>query len=215
MKRSKPKKRPADTPSRQLKFFPDLPRRSADEVDAEVLGAFSESSTRLPAEVAKALRKAADVVSRDDGGETAWDEFKGGCNGMSPKILAAIGGADRHENDFISDLVRQAAEAGFWVAIQRYAKHLHGSAEAMAFINARKAASDKGHATQAKRSQELHRQIREKWAAMEAAGEKPTNDTVASAMRSDGVQCSRSTVIRAFKAKPSTASAKRAPRRRR
>ena len=113
------------------------------------------------------------------------------------------------------DSLRNAAKAGFVIAVARYGKELRASKEAMGIINYRTAALDKGHATQAKRSSELHRRIRDKWAAMEAGGEKVTNDTVAAAVRADGVQCSRSTVIRAFKDKPSTAPAKRAPRRRR
>jgi hypothetical protein len=214
MKRSKPRKRAADTPGRQLNFFPAAPLRSADEVDAEVLRAFAGQSTGLPLEVVKALRKVADGVSGQDAPETEWDSFKARASGITRKNRDAFG-IDRHENDFICDLVRNAAEAGFWLALQRYSKHLHGSAEAMAFIKSRKAASEKGRETQAKRSSELHLRIREKWAAMEAAGEKATNDTVAAAMQADGVQCSRSTVIRAFKAKPSTAPAKRGRRLRR
>jgi len=214
MKRSKPKKRAADTPSRQLNFFPAAPLRSADEVDAEVLRAFAGQSTGLPVEVVKALCKVADGVSGQDAPATEWDAFKARASGITRKNRDAFG-IDRHENDFICDLVRNAAEAGFWLALQRYSKHLHGSTEAMAFIKSRTVGIDKGHATQAKRSEELHRRIREKWAAMEVAGEKATNDTVARAMQADGVQCSRSTVIRAFKAKPTTASAKRTPRRRR
>jgi len=113
------------------------------------------------------------------------------------------------------DSLRNAARAGFVIAVARYGKELRANKEAMGIINGRTAGIDKGHDTQAKRARELKQRIREKWAAMEAAGEKVTNDTVAAAIRADGVQCSRSTVIRAFKEKPSTAPAKRTPRRRR
>ena len=113
------------------------------------------------------------------------------------------------------DNLRKAARAGFVIAVARYGKELRANKEAMGIISGRTAGIDKGHDTQARRARELKQRIREKWAAMEAAGEKVTNDAVAAAIRADGVQCSRSTVIRAFKEKPSTAPAKITPRRRR
>ena len=70
--------------------------------------------------------------------------------------------------------------------------------------------SRKGHASQAAAADARAKAIRSRWSEMEAAGEHPTNDTVAAAMK-----CSRSTVIRAFKAKPATAPPKRVPRHRR
>jgi hypothetical protein len=133
---------------------------------------------------------------------------------------AAVEGLDHialseDDKQWVRNCVLGACEQGFVLAVYRYAKHLHSSTEAMSFINARTAGIDKGHDTQAKRARELKQRIREKWAAMEAAGEKVTNDTVAAAIRADGVQCSRSTVIRAFKEKPSSTPPKRMPRRRR
>jgi hypothetical protein len=215
MKRSKPKKHPADRES-QLRFFPNDPPRSADSIDADVVSAATVGPhARLPPEINKTLRVAADEVSGKNAGYSEWDSYLDRTASWEVTATASDLEQQKDDNKFIADLVRQAAEAGFWVAIKRYAEHLRSSAEAMAFINARTAGIDKGHATQAKRSSELHCRIREKWAAMEAAGEKVTNDTVAAAIRADGVQCSRSTVIRAFKEKPSTALAKRTRRLRR
>ena len=215
MKRSKPRQGLADRES-QLRFFPDDPPRAAGVIDADVVNAATVGPpAQLPPEINQTLRIAADRVSGKGAGYSEWDSYRDHTARWEVTASASDIGQHRKDNEFITDLVRQAAEAGFWVAIKRYAEHLRGSAEAMAFINARTAGIDKGHDTQAKRARELKQRIREKWAAMEAAGEKVTNDTVAAAIRSDGVQCSRSTVIRAFKDKPSTAPAKRAPRRRR
>lgn len=113
------------------------------------------------------------------------------------------------------DSLRNAAKAGFVIAVARYGKELKANKEAMGIINARTAALDTGHDTQTKEKNERYGRIRKKWAAMEAAGEKTTNHTVAAAMRADGEKCSRSTVIRAFKETPSAAPAKKMPRRRR
>jgi len=210
------KRRFKNTTNVQLCFFADDPPRPADIIDADVVDAAALGPhAKLPPEINKTLRIAADEVSGKNAMYSEWDSYRD-CTGMwEVTATASDKGQQRDDNEFIADLVRQATEAGFWVAIQRYAKHLSRSREAMTLINARTAALDKGHDTQAKRSSELHRRIRDKWAAMEAAGEKVTNDTVAAAIRADGVQCSRSTVIRAFKEKPSSTPPKRMPRRKR
>lgn len=199
----------------QLRFFPDALPRPADAVDADVVNAASNGRhALLPPEINETLRTAADRLSGADVGWSEWDAYCDRTARWEATATASDREQQREDNEFIKGLVRSAVEEGFWLALQRYATHLRGSAEATAFIEGRKAGLQKGHDSQAKRSAELHRRIRDKWAAMEAAGEKVTNETVAAAMRADGVHCSRSTVIRAFKPRPSTAPAKRMPRRR-
>lgn len=210
------KRRFKNTPNTQLCFFGDDPGRPADAIDADVVNAAALGPhVALPPEINKTLRIAADDVSGKDAGFSEWDSYCDRTGVWQVNATASDIDQQRADNEFITDLVRQATEAGFWVAIQRYAKHLGRSREAVTLINARTAGIDKGHNTQAKRSSELHRRIRDKWATMEAAGEKVTNDTVAAAVRADGAKCSRSTVIRAFKEKPSSIPPKRMLRRNR
>lgn len=90
--------------------------------------------------------------------------------------------------------MRQTIKVGFSLALARYSRDLKANAEAMAIIGARAKGGAIGRAHSTDRSDDLARRIRAKWAEMEAAGMKVTNDTVAVAMK-----CSRSTVIRAFK----------------
>lgn len=90
--------------------------------------------------------------------------------------------------------MRQAIKSGFILAVARYFRELRTNKEAMAIISARSRGGAVGREKSSQRSDDLAQRIRDKWAEMEAAGEKTTNDTVAAAMK-----CSRSTVIRAFK----------------
>jgi hypothetical protein len=101
------------------------------------------------------------------------------------------------------------------MALYRYANELKRVPELKRWHSRRDDGINKGHATQTQASEARHQRFRDKWASMEAAGEKVTNETVAAAIRADGVRCSRSTVIRAFKTKPATPAAKRTRRRRR
>jgi hypothetical protein len=94
--------------------------------------------------------------------------------------------------------IRSAAEMGFVIAVVRYRKWLAGNREVEAILRGREDGQRRGHVTQSHRSDELAKEIRDTWASMEAAGERVTNGTVAAA-----VGCSTSTVIRAFKNKPS------------
>lgn len=183
---SKAKKERSGSRTKQLCFFPEAPLRPAEEVDAEVLQAIAGVATGLPGEIVKALRRVAQSVSGQHAPATEWDAFKANRSRINPKVQKAIG-IDRLENDFIEELVVRAAESGFWLALQRYSKHLRGSREAMAFLRARAAGADKGRAVQqrdkASRSQRIQ--------AMFNSGMEPP------AIAAD-LQCSISTVYRAL-----------------
>jgi hypothetical protein len=101
----------------------------------------------------------------------------------------------------LNDDLRQAIRAGFTLAIARYLPELKGNVEAMAIISARKVGVKKGHETQTEQREARYQRIRDKWAAMESAGARVTNETVAAAVREDGEKrCSARTVQRAFAA---------------
>jgi DNA invertase Pin-like site-specific DNA recombinase len=93
--------------------------------------------------------------------------------------------------------LRQAVKAGFVMAMARYSRELRQNAKALSIIEARHRGTRNGHAAASRRRQTQAEKIRGIWAAMEAAGETPTNAKVASAAK-----CSVSTVIRAFRDKP-------------
>lgn len=93
--------------------------------------------------------------------------------------------------------LRRAISSGYIMALARYGSELKGNAEAMAILNGRRVGGDLGRDTSTKKKEDRAARIRAKWAEMEAAGEKATNDSVARAC-----EVSRSTVIRAFKSKP-------------
>jgi hypothetical protein len=150
---SKARRPSADKPTKQLCFFPDAPLRTVEQIDADVIRALSGFSTGLPGEVVKALRKVADGVTGKYSGASEWDTFKMQSETLSPRMRSAIGGLSKLENEFIGDLVVRAAESGFWLALQRYSRHLRGSDEAMAFIKARRKAGDTGRAKQSARKQ--------------------------------------------------------------
>jgi len=89
--------------------------------------------------------------------------------------------------------VRAAAEAGFVMAVVRYREWLIGNREVDEILRNREAGLRKGHDVQTQRKQDRARRIRETWAAMEAEGKDPTNESVAAECG-----CSVRTVIRAF-----------------
>jgi hypothetical protein len=93
--------------------------------------------------------------------------------------------------------IRAAAEAGFFMAVVRYREWLVGNREVDSILRAREDGLRKGHAEQKRRSDERAKRIRDTWAAMEAAGERVTNGTVAARCG-----CGVRTVIRAFSSKP-------------
>lgn len=135
----------------------------------------------LPAAVREHLSKHFDVFVPEINGHTAAETGES----FSDRALA------------VARSYRVAAEMGFFMAVIRYRKWLVGNREVEQILHGRDAGQRKGHATQSQARENKYQRIRETWAAMEAAGEKVTNDTVAEA-----VGCSRSTVIRAFKSKP-------------
>jgi DNA invertase Pin-like site-specific DNA recombinase len=94
-------------------------------------------------------------------------------------------------------IMRQAVKAGFVLAMARYSRELKMNAEALALINARQQGGAIGREAATRKKEQRYAKIRERWAAMEAAGQTPTNQAVAQA-----VGCGVSTVIRAFKSKP-------------
>lgn len=100
----------------------------------------------------------------------------------------------------LHEIVRHAFQAGFIEAMKMHRPELLTAADAAVIVGGQHRGNKKGHVSQAMRASKKANEIREKWAAMEAAGENVTNDLVAAA-----VGCSRSTVIRAFKSKPSPA----------
>lgn len=105
-------------------------------------------------------------------------------------------------------MLAYATQMGFAMALYRYADELKRVPELKKWHSRRDDGINKGHATQSQARENRYQRIRDKWAAMEKAGERPTNETVAAAIRQDGEQkCSARTVQRAFatlttKAKP-------------
>lgn len=93
--------------------------------------------------------------------------------------------------------LRKAVKAGFVLALARYSSELRMNAEALKLINARKRGGVNGREKSSQNREQRAQRIRDTWAAMEAAGQRPTNQAVAAA-----VGCGVSTVIRAFKSKP-------------
>lgn len=105
-------------------------------------------------------------------------------------------------------------ERGYFLAVLRYEDELKRVPELAAWHRQRHKGIDKGHATQSQAREARYQRIRDKWAAMEKAGERPTNETVAAAIRQDGEKkCSPRTVQRAFA--ELTAKAKPAKRKKR
>jgi hypothetical protein len=115
----------------------------------------------------------------------------------------------------IAVMIRNAVHEGYSAAVMDYSADIQQSHEASVEYDNREHGGNKGREKQSQASEARHQLIRDKWVSMEAAGEKVTNETVAAAIRADGVRCSRSTVIRAFKTKPASPAAKRTRTRRR
>jgi hypothetical protein len=99
-------------------------------------------------------------------------------------------------------LMAYAAEAGFSMALYRYAKELRDVPELAAWQRKRTVGGDLGRKTASQRREQKAQRIREKWAAMERAGERVTNDAVVAALKHEGVKVSLRTVQRAFSSKP-------------
>jgi hypothetical protein len=96
-----------------------------------------------------------------------------------------------------NNAMRQSMKVGFVLAVARYSRELKSNAEAMRIIGARITGGDRGRKTSSERKEKRDERIRDTWAEMERAGENPTNAKVARACG-----CGISTVIRAFKSKP-------------
>jgi hypothetical protein len=190
----KPKSR-VDTAYIQTTWCEVDPPRAQIDVDADAVHAATGRTVELPGELRQAIRDTASNVFGSDCGLTAWDIFSGRTDAKAAfRDVAA-----RAENDFLEDLVRDAVDAGFRLAIQRYATQLQGIPELAHLKAKRLEGGDIGRARLTDNKETRFATIRETWAAMEAAGKKVTNKAVAAA-----VGCSESTVIRAFKSKPAT-----------
>jgi hypothetical protein len=94
---------------------------------------------------------------------------------------------------FVEDVIFTGVD----FALERYEEELRHVPELAAWHHKRAAGGDKGRESQSAAREQLAQRIRDTWAAMESAGEKPTNAAVAAACG-----CGVSTVIRAFKSSP-------------
>jgi hypothetical protein len=96
-------------------------------------------------------------------------------------------------------LLHYSATMGFAMALYRYADEVKHVPELATWRRKRQHGGDVGRATQAQAREIKYQRIRDKWAAMEAAGTGPTNATVAAAVRDEfKTKCSIRTVQRAF-----------------
>jgi hypothetical protein len=95
------------------------------------------------------------------------------------------------------DAMAIAFRAGFLEAVRMHRRELLSVGDLIERRQSHDAAGDKGRDTLTRKKEDRFARIRAKWAEMEAAGEQPTNESVARAC-----DVSRSTVIRAFKSKP-------------
>lgn len=98
-----------------------------------------------------------------------------------------------HRSELAIRSVRAAAEIGFFAAVVRYKKWLHGNSEVKRILAGRMTGLRKGHVKQTQAREAQHQRIRDKRAELEAAGEPCTYDVIATLM-----ECSRSTVERAI-----------------
>ena len=87
---------------------------------------------------------------------------------------------------------------GVEMALYRYADQVKRVPELATWRQRRKHGGDKGREGSTHRANELAQRIRDKWAAMEAAGENPTNASVAAAIKKECGRGSIRTVQRAF-----------------
>jgi hypothetical protein len=127
---------------------------------------------------------------------------------LTPDVLQLIeemaplaNDATDSERDFVH-VVRQSMKVGFVLAAVRYNRELKCNAESLRILISRAAGADLGRETSSRLRDAKYQKIREKWAAMEAAGIKVTNEVLVAAMRQDGVKVSIRTVQRAFESKP-------------
>lgn len=188
---SKRTKRPSGTATRQTTWCEVDPPRPAVDINADAVRAVVNQAGELPGELRVLIADAANGMF--DGALTVWDDFQGRTNARE----AFYDLEARAENDFIAGLIQEAVELGFRRAIERYADQLRGVPELAAWQRQRTAGGDRGRATLSQKAKQRAKLIRDTWATMEAAGQKPTNQSVAAA-----VGCGVSTVIRAFKSKP-------------
>lgn len=130
------------------------------------------------------------------------------------RSLDSLQDLSREQRIDFGGMLAYATHMGFAMALHRYADELKRVPELKKWHREREAGVNKGHATQSQAREARYQRILDKWAAMEKAGERPTNETVAAAIRQDGEKkCSARTVQRAFA--ELTAKAKPAKRKKR
>lgn len=151
-----------------------------------------------------------DVLQRIGGGRfSAWPaEIEAMLAGLSESVVEVYwprcaSGRRMLDKQAAQALVLCAVREGYSAAMLDHSGDIVEADEAETLYQSRGQGVTLGHQIQSQLSDDRAQRIRDTWAAMEAAGQKVTNDTVAAA-----VGCSRSTVIRAFKSKP-TRRAKR------
>jgi hypothetical protein len=132
-----------------------------------------------------AINKAVSTAAED----LAWSMIK-----TMPELAEA--GID--ERTGVRVVAALAVEMGFAMALYRFSDRLQDEPELSEWQNE---GQKKGHETQSQARESRYQRIRDKWAEMESAGARVTNETVAAAMRQDGEKkCSVRTVQRAFAA---------------
>jgi hypothetical protein len=112
-------------------------------------------------------------------------------------------GAFTLSRDDVESMLSHVFHAGFIQAMLMHRQELMSSVDAAVIVNGRRRGNVLGHASQSQRKHAKAKLIRDTWAAMEAAGERPTNGTVAARCG-----CSERTVIRAFDSRSSSQPAR-------
>lgn len=110
--------------------------------------------------------------------------------------------------DDLSAALRHVFHAGFVEAVLMHRRELMAAGDWVEWKQKQSGGGNKGRKKASSRSADLAKVIRDTWAAMEAAGENPTNVTVAAAVKRQCGRGSVSTVIRAFRHKPTTRTAR-------
>lgn len=156
------KKRKAFTDDRSKTLWmwsdcPEPPPRSQDEVDADVMRAASSAADRLPPEIVDAVQAIVRRITRYPG-PTKWDSFK------DYDVPTQLSEEVKDENEFITNLITQAADEGFRLALERYAKQLSRVPELASWHRTRKDAGDKGRKTQTSVKEDKAQRAREMFA---------------------------------------------------
>lgn len=101
--------------------------------------------------------------------------------------------------DDLSAVLRHLFHAGFLEAVLMHRRELMATGDWIEWNQKKEGGGDKGREGGTRKRVALAQRIRDKWAAMEAAGENPTNATVAAAIKQEYGRGSVRTVQRAFR----------------